>query len=252
MSDSNSEQKYTCPNCKYTAQVAGTQYYELEWQFHIGTRVCKSCQRLFDNVVTKTVSKEEIKAHTADYHYIKANQDATVWDEINQYASFVETIKGKDKKKVICRWCGSSENDVLHKENPICPKCNSQMSISETEAIQFENAEQFNGFEEMVHSGSKIVAFFTEPSCGICRHMELIILEIEKETPNEFKFIEFEYQHAQENNLIHKYKLKFFPTFLIFKEGKFAGKFSNVESKPDLLNKLRKRFSKSQVVVSDK
>jgi len=247
MSDSNTEQKFTCPNCNYTAQVAGKRFYELEWQFHIGTRVCKSCHRLFDNIVTKNVSREEIDSHTAAYHYEEPNdKQENVWDEINEYASFIETIDGKEKKKVLCRWCGSSENEVWHIENPICPKCNSQMSISEAEAIQFENAEQFNGFEEMVHSGSKTVAFFTEPSCGICRHMELIILEIEKETPNEFKFVEFEYQYAQENNLIHKYKLKFFPTFLIFKEGKYVGKFTNAESKPDMLNKLRKRFSKAR------
>ena len=245
MSDSNTEQKYTCHNCNYSAKVAGKRYYELEWQFHIGTRKCNSCHRLFDNVVTKNVTQEEINVHTADYDYKKPNhKELNVWDEINEYAAFVETIEGKEKKKVNCRWCGTSENEVWHKEKPVCPKCNSQMSISKGEELQFENVEHYNGFEEMNHSAMHVVAFFTEPSCSICRHMQLIILEIEKEQPNEFKFIEFEYQYAQDNNLIHKYKLEFFPTFLIFKEGKYVGKFSNVESKPELLKKLRKRYTK--------
>ena len=53
MSDPTIELKFTCPSCNYSAQVSGERYYELEWQFHIGTRACKSCHRLFDNVVTK-------------------------------------------------------------------------------------------------------------------------------------------------------------------------------------------------------
>ena len=130
--------------------------------------------------------------------------------------------------------------------------CKSHMSISEGEVIQFEKVEQFIGFEEMIYSAPQVVAFFTEPSCGICRHIQLIILEIEKEYPNEFKFIEFEYQYAQDNDLIRKYKLEFFPTFLIFNHGKYVGKFTNAESKPDVLNKLRKRFAKNQEFVSDK
>ena len=231
MSDPTIEQKFTCPNCNYTAQVTGKRFYELEWQFHIGTRKCKSCQRLFDNVVTKKVTQEELNVHIAGYHCEKPKDGVEFsWDVIDNFAIFVETIDGKEKKKVICRWCGSNENEVWHKENPVCPKCKSHMSISEGEVIQFEKVEQFIGFEEMIYSAPQVVAFFTEPSCGICRHIQLIILEIEKEQPNEFKFIEFEYQYAQDNNLIHKYKLEFFPTFLIFKEGKYVGKFSNVES----------------------
>ena len=245
MSDSNTEQKFTCPNCNYAAQVAGKQYYELEWQFHIGTRVCKSCHRLFDNVVTKNVTQEELDAHTAGYHREKNNDelDFSV-DVIYNYALFVETIDGKVKKNVICRWCGSKENEVWSKENPVCPKCNSHMNSTEAKIIQSNKIEQFTDFEEMIHSAPQVVAFFTEPSCGICRHMKLIILEIEKETSNEFKFVEFEYQYAEDNDLMRKYKLEFIPTFLIFKEGKYTGKFTDTESKPDMLKKLRKRVSK--------
>jgi len=245
MSNSKTEQKFTCCNCKYTAQVSGKRYYELEWHFHIGTRKCKSCHRLFDNVVTENVTKEEFKAHNAGYSTdFKNGKEESFFDEINRYGLYLDTIVGIDKKKVVCRWCGSTKNEVWHKENPTCPKCNAEMSISDGELIQFEKVEQFDGFEEMENSAPHVVAFFTEPSCGICRHMELIIIEIEKEYPNEFKFVEFEYQYAEENNLIHKYKLEFFPTFLIFKEGKFVGKFTNVESKPEMLKKLRKRFIK--------
>ena len=245
MSYSNTEQKFTCPNCNYSAQVAGKKYYELEWQFHIGTRKCDSCHRLFDNVVTKNVTQEKFDTHNAGYRTdFKNEKGESFFDELNKYGLYLDTIEGIDKKKVICRWCGSSENEVWHKENPVCPKCNSQMSISENETIQSNKIEHFSGFEEMIHSAPQIVAFFTEPTCGICRHMQLIIPEIENEYPNEFKFVEFDYQYAEDYDLIHIYKLEFFPTFLIFKEGKYAGKFSNVESKAEILNKLRKRVNK--------
>ena len=66
--------------------------------------------------------------------------------------------------------------------------------------------------------------------------------EILHENPDEFRFLEFDCNYAVENNLDTKYKLKYLPTLLHFKDGRFVGKFSNVDSKPDLLKKIRKRF----------
>lgn len=246
MSDENTEYKFLCPSCNFTAQVAGKRYYEIEWQFHIETRECKSCHRLFDNIVTKVVTEDEISAQNAVYKtLVNSEKEKNIAEEIDVYFSFLSTIKGHDKKMVNCRWCGSHQNQVWSKNEAKCPKCGEKMRVSKGKTIPAQKAESFPCFKEIICSAPKVVAFLTEPTCGICRNLQLIIEEIKKECPDEFNFIEFDYCYAEENELSSKYRLKFFPTFLHFKNGRYVGKFSNVDSKPELLSKIRKRFEKN-------
>lgn len=247
MSDSNMELKFTCSKCNYVAQVAGKRYYEIEWQFHIETRKCINCNRLFDNIVTKTVTADEIAVQSAEhYSNNKSETEKDIADSIDDYISFLSTIKGHDKKIVECRWCCSHQNKVWNKNNPECPKCGEKMRVSKEKPVKAIKSEDFPGFKEMINAEPQVVAFFTEPTCGICRHIQLIIAEIEKEYPDEFHFVEFDYVYAEKNELISKYKLKYFPTFLHFKNGQYIGRFSNVDSKPEFLAKIRKKFDKSQ------
>lgn len=246
MSEENTEKKFTCTNCNYIAHVAGKRYYEIEWQFHIETRECKSCHRLFDNIVTKVVTEDEISTHSAE-HYKHKNEekenDLAVL--IDEYISLLSSIKGRDKKIVNCRWCGSHQNQVWSTDKPQCPKCGEKMKVSKVKPFSAHTAENYRDFDELINSATQVVAFLTEPTCGICRNLQLIIEEIKKEYPDEFHFVEFDYGYAEENKLTSKYRLKFFPTFLHFKNGRYVGKFSNVESKPEFLKKLRKRFDKN-------
>ena len=80
---------------------------------------------------------------------------------------------------------------------------------------------------------------------GIYKILNKIIAEIEKEFPEEYKFVEFDYDYALQQRITSKFKLRFFPTILTFKNGKYVGQFTNYDSKPDLLKKLSKRFEKN-------
>ena len=100
----------------------------------------------------------------------------------------------------------------------------------------------FTSFEEMIKSSPQVVACLFDNWCVPCSILRPVIDEINTENPNEFRFIEFDIDYAEKNDLVHKYKLKHFPTFLLFKNGEFKGKFSNVDTKPELLKKMRKKF----------
>ena len=245
MTSSTKEQMFTCPKCNYVAQVAGKRYYEIEWQFHIETRKCKSCFRLFDNIVTKTLTSEEVAAQSAEFYKVYANHKWNdVLDEIKAHGEYLKQIKGINKVRVNCRWCGSAINEVWSMENPTCPKCGSMMDVSEGMYYEDRMFEYYASFNELINSSPKIVVCLLDAECGICRHVRLMMNEILQENPEEFRFLEFDSNYTVENNLHTKYKLKYLPTFLHFKDGRFVGKFSNVDSKPDLLKKIRKRFNK--------
>ena len=97
MSDLNSELKFSCKNCNYTARVTGKRFYEIEWNFHVETRKCKSCNRLFDNIVTKTVTTDEITNLSVEFHS-KNEPKQNFTEEIKEYALFLSNNKGVDKK----------------------------------------------------------------------------------------------------------------------------------------------------------
>lgn len=104
MTSITKKQMFTYPNCNYMAQVAGKRYFELGCNFHIETRECKSCLRLFDNVVTKAATPEEMKAQSAEFSKIYANRTwKNVMNEITSHAQFLKQVKCKKKKKVNCR-----------------------------------------------------------------------------------------------------------------------------------------------------
>jgi len=225
--------------------VSGKRYFELGCNFHIETRKCRSCIRLFDNIVTKTVTEEEIKAKSNEFYNVYANHKwNNTFDEIMAHGVYLEQIKGIDKDKVNCRWCGSMNNEVWHKEKPICPKCGNSMDVSEGIYVEDRVFEYYNSFYDLINSSPKIIACLTDKSNGISRHVGLMIEEILQENPDEFCFLEFDTSYAYENNLINKYQIKYLPTLLHFKNGQYMGKFSNVDFKQDLLNKIRKRFDK--------
>jgi len=243
MSETNIEKSYICSNCNYSARVVGERYYEIEWNFHIETRKCKNCNRLFDNIVTKTVTTDEITNLSVEFHS-KNEPKQNFTEEIKEYASFLSNNKGVDKKNVKCRWCGSLKNEVWKKENPICPKCGEKMKTSKDKQLPTVTASQFSTFKDVIDCAPKVIAYLTEPTCSICRHLQQIIAEIEREFPNEYKFVEFDYDYALQQRINSKFKLRFFPTLLTFKNGKYVGQFTNFDTKPDLLKRLIKRFEK--------
>lgn len=130
-------------------------------------------------------------------------------------------------------------------DHPTCPKCEHEMDISEGINVEDRTFEYYASFNELINSAPKIVACLVDSSCGIYRHLKLMIDEIQQENPDEFRFIEFDSAYVDDNNLVYKYELRYLPTLLHFKDGQFVGKFSKVDSKPALLKNIRKRFDKT-------
>ncbi len=87
-------------------------------------------------------------------------------------------------------------------------------------------------FEASIKEGIKIVVF-TASWCGYCQMQKPILKEIAQQN---IWIGEVDSDKNQE--LVNKYNIAAFPTFVLFKEGSVLAKFSGYKSKYDLLNIL--------------
>lgn len=245
MSNSDIEKKFSCPNCKYIAQVAGKEYYEIDGDIIMGTRKCVDCNRLFDRPISEIISEKEKSLQYKEFEKSNPPTINKVDKFWGRYLEFLPTIKGtKNAKEIKCIWCGSLKNEIWNKEKPTCPKCNSLMIESNKENIHILEAESFLDFKTLINSYPLVILCYLESSCSFCRQVELLIPEIETENRKEFSFIKFEFEFCNNYNLDKKFKIRHLPTFLLFKNGEYLGKFSKVFDKADFIKKLRKRFYK--------
>ena len=243
MSSSTTEKKYHCPHCHYSAIVAGKRYYEAELQLYMETRKCKSCNRLFDNVVTKKATEEarkvQIDKFNTDY---PENSNQPFGESLSIFGDYLAQVECEEKKQVNCTWCGSRKSVKWSANNPTCPKCSSLMQIDNYEYVIDKSTDEFVDFSEMINSAPKVVLCFVFPECAFCRQTRNIVTEILNEKPNEFRYIEISVDYAEMNDLIFKYKLKLVPTFLLYKNGKFIAKFQKIISKVNLERKIIEKF----------
>jgi thiol-disulfide isomerase/thioredoxin len=245
MSINNIEQQYICPTCNYSAYVSGHEYFDVMCNASIGTLNCKSCNRLFDKEISERITQVEIDEQFLSYNPPKEGEENYQENKMLQYFAFQETIKPtRMKKKVSCCWCGSTKNEAWIKENPVCPKCSSKMEETDKEDINIKNAFDFEDLKALMNSAPKVVLCFLEKSCSPCRHASLLIPEVAAEYSNEYSFIYFDDEYDYAYNLTKKYRIKYLPCFLVFENGKFIGKFSNVETKQQLIHKLKMRYDK--------
>ena len=87
-------------------------------------------------------------------------------------------------------------------------------------------------FEKSVKDGIKFVVFSAE-WCGYCQKQKPILKEIAEQN------IWIGEVNADKNpDLVYKYGIEAFPSFLLFKEGNLIAKFSGYQTKYDLLNTL--------------
>ena len=87
-------------------------------------------------------------------------------------------------------------------------------------------------FDSYIKDGIKFIAF-SAPWCGYCQKQKPVLEEISKgniETA--------EINPDESPNITAKYGIHAFPSFLLFKNGKLAGKFSGYRPKYDLLNTI--------------
>ena len=243
MSCIDTEKKFTCQNCSYSTLVAGKRYFEPELNLYLETRKCKSCNRLFDNDVTMKATDEARKVQTEKYNKdYPESRNNPFGDSFSHFGQYLAQVKCEEKKKVTCIWCGSYKNEKWSGQNPICPKCNSEMQVEDYKYMEDKSTDYFPSFSEMINSATKVVLCLVFPECVFCRQTRNIVTDILQDKPNEFRYIEISVDYAEMNDLIFKYKLKHVPTFLLYKNGKFIGKFRKIISKVDLEHKIIKRF----------
>ena len=107
-------------------------------------------------------------------------------------------------------------------------------------------AQRLNGenFKEIILQSSNLclVDFYSD-SCVPCKRMSPVLAEIE-ETFDEPLTVG-KVNVAYESELVERYEVASAPTFLIFKNGEVADRFSGVVPKQDIEEKLRKVASES-------
>lgn len=89
-----------------------------------------------------------------------------------------------------------------------------------------------DNFEKSIKEGIKIVVF-TASCCGYCQMQKPILKEIAEQN-----IWIGEVDSDKNQDLVHKYDIGAFPTFVLFKDGDVLAKFSGYKSKYDLLNIL--------------
>ncbi len=231
----------TCTNCNYTAQVVRERYFEKSCRQDIDKRKCNHCNRLFLAVVTEKATRAELPDNEESAKMFAEDKDK-YWALVSAYMNWENLIPGAEIEKIKCLWCGSLKNEKLESKKSICPKCGGKLKRSKADKNEMTKVSDFTSFVEMINSSPQVVACLLDNWCVPCRILRPVIDEINTENPNEFRFIEFEIDYAEKNDLVHKYKLKNFPTFLLFKNGEYIGKISNVDTKPEMLKKMRKKF----------
>ena len=232
---------FTCTSCNYTAQVVRERYFEKSCKQDIDNRKCTHCNRLFLAAVTEKAIRTELPNNEESARMFAEDKDKYM-SLVSSYMNWENRIPGAELEKIKCLWCGSLKNEKWESKKSSCPKCGGKLKRTKAEKNVMAKVSYFTRFEEMIKSSPQIVACFFDNWCVSCRILRPVIDEINTENPNEFRFIEFDIDYAERNDLVHKYKLKHFPTFLLFKNGEFKGKFSNVDTKPEMLKKMRKKF----------
>ena len=88
----------------------------------------------------------------------------------------------------------------------------------------------FENFDNEVKDGIKLVEFYTK-WCGYCKKQKPELEQMEK--------IWIGLVDAEENlRIASEYNVNAFPTFLIFKDGKEAERFSGFKTKEDLMSRI--------------
>lgn len=101
--------------------------------------------------------------------------------------------------------------------------------ILNVEGNMLEELNQHN-FNKYIETGLKVVMFYAN-WCGYCKKQFAELDELENVM---IGIVEVD----NNRELVQRYQINSFPTFLVFKNSKQVGKFSGLHSKSDLMNKL--------------
>lgn len=231
----------SCTTCNYKALAVRDRYFDKFCKQDIDNRKCNRCNRLFVAAVTKIATRAELPNNDESEKMYKEDIEK-YFSLFRAYLNWDNPIPGAELERVKCLWCGSKRNEKWNYKPCVCPKCGGNMKRTKAEKIEMRSISDFGCFEEMTKHSKQVVACYMANWCVPCGYLRPVIDELNNEYPHEFNFIEFNTDYAEKHDLVHKYKLNVFPTFLFFKDGEYKGKFSNVDTKPEMLKKMRKKF----------
>jgi len=86
------------------------------------------------------------------------------------------------------------------------------------------------------HAGIAVVDFYAD-WCGPCKVMAPVLEEVSKKM-HEIKFAKVNIDDQQE--IAEEYDVMSIPTFIIFKDGKEAGRFLGARGKSDFIDEIKK------------
>lgn len=91
--------------------------------------------------------------------------------------------------------------------------------------------------EEVIKSEKPVLIDFWASWCGPCRMMSPVVDQIAEEMQDEVKVCKINID--EEENLAVKYNVMSIPTFIVFKEGKEAGRSVGVQDKEEIKAMLK-------------
>ena len=89
-----------------------------------------------------------------------------------------------------------------------------------------------NNFESEIKTGLKLVEFFA-PWCDYCQQQAPVLKEMDKIWIGQVN-------SDLSSDLIEKYRINSYPSFILFKDGKEIDRFSGLHSKFDIMNIILK------------
>lgn len=91
--------------------------------------------------------------------------------------------------------------------------------------------------EEVIKSEKPVLIDFWASWCGPCRMMSPVVDQIAEEMQDEVKVCKINID--EEENLAVKYNVMSIPTFIVFKEGREAGRSVGVQDKEEIKAMLK-------------
>ena len=91
--------------------------------------------------------------------------------------------------------------------------------------------------EEVLQSDKTVLIDFWASLCGPCKMMSPVIDSIAEEMGEEIKVCKINID--EEQNLAVKYNVMSIPTFIVFKDGKEAGRSVGVQDKSEIIGMIK-------------
>jgi len=87
-------------------------------------------------------------------------------------------------------------------------------------------------FKELADKGL-VLADFYSTTCGPCKMLGFVLRDVEKEFGNDLTILKIDFD--QNKDLTEEYGVTGYPTLILFKDGKEAGRLQGLQQKPVII-----------------